>query len=262
MLVICNGVFKSGSSWLHAILLEIFRLKNIQINNIPEKYNPDIKSPDRILEKNLFSFLRDENYTQLNYITKSHYFSNKIMQYKYPDEVKFIFIERDIKDAIVSHFHHFNNYRKKDLSFNKYFKLIGVFKAYEISLFNARCRQKFDSQLFFSFERLKSDFNNSVIDLCSILNINDISEDEILEIQKNTSLKRMKTIAKDGGNKYYPELGKDSYKLFRKGEIGDWKDYYVEGDLNLINRIIQLNPPLYVRIGYFLMFTMRRKIGF
>ena len=78
MLVICNGVFKSGSSWLHAILLEIFRVKNIQINNIPEKYNPDIKSPDRILEKNLFSFLRDENYTQLNYITKSHYFSNKI----------------------------------------------------------------------------------------------------------------------------------------------------------------------------------------
>ena len=28
MLVICNGSFKSGSSWLHAIILEIFRIKS------------------------------------------------------------------------------------------------------------------------------------------------------------------------------------------------------------------------------------------
>ena len=261
MLVICNGTFKSGSSWLHAILLEIFRLKKIHIDNIPEKYNPDIKSPTRILEKNLPYFLQDEDYARFNYITKAHYFSNQIILESYPNDVKFIFIERDIKDAIVSHFHHFNNYRKKDLSFTNYFKFIGVFKAYEMCLFNTRCKQNFDSDLFFSFERFKSDFTNSVIDLCLILGIPHISKAEILEIKENTSLNKMRTIAKEGGNKYYPELGENSHKLFRKGNIGDWKEYYIESNLKLINRVIQLDSPLYVKIGYFFMFTLRRKIG-
>ena len=175
--------------------------------------------------------------------------------------MKFIFIERDIKDAIVSHFHHFNNYRKKDLSFTYYFKFIGVFKAYEMCLFNTRCKQNFDSDLFFSFERFKSDFTNSVMDLCLILGIPHISKAEILEIKENTSLNKMKNIAKEGGNKYYPELAEDSYKLFRKGNIGDWKQYYIESNLKLINRVIQLDSPLYVKIGYFFIFTLRRKIG-
>ena len=115
MLIICNGTFKSGSSWLHAILLEIFKIKNIQIDSIPIKYNPNIKSPTRILEDNLSNFLKNEDFKKFNYITKAHYFSNKIMLEKYSDDVRFIFINRDVKDAIVSHFHHFNNYRKKDV---------------------------------------------------------------------------------------------------------------------------------------------------
>mgnify|MGYP000529987348 CR=1 FL=1 len=93
MLIICNGTFKSGSSWLHAILLEIFRVKKIHIDNIPEKYNPNTKSPTRILEKNLPYFLQDEDCTQLNYITKAHYFSKQIILESYPNDVKFIFIE-------------------------------------------------------------------------------------------------------------------------------------------------------------------------
>ena len=130
-----------------------------------------------------------------------------------------------------------------------------------MSLFNTRCKQNFDSDLFFSFERFKSDFTNSVMDLCLIVGITHISKAEMSEIKENTSLNKMKTIAKEGGNKYYPELGKNSHKLFRKGNVGDWKQYYIESNLKLINRVIQLDSPLYVKIGYFFMFTLRRKIG-
>jgi len=261
MLVICNGTFKSGSSWMHAILLEIFRIKDIKIDVIPISYNPDIKSPTRILENKLPNFLNNEDFKKFNYITKAHYFSNKVMIEKYSTDVRFIFITRDIKDAIVSHFHHFNNYRFKRLGFNSYFKFIGVFKAYEISLCNSRYKENFDSSLFFSFEMLKSDFIDSVKQLCLILGVSEISRSEILEIKKNTSLSKMKAVALDGGNKYYPELGDESHKLFRKGNVGDWKQYFMEGDLQLINRVIQLDPPLYVVIGYFFMFTLRRKLG-
>ena len=261
MLIICNGTFKSGSSWLHAILLEVFKIKDIKIDIIPAKYNPNIKSPTRILENNLSDFLKNEDFKKFNYITKAHYFSNKIMLEKYSNDVKFIFINRDVKDAIVSHFHHFNNFRKKDLSFNIYFKFIGVFKAYEISLFNSRCKKNFDSSLFFSFEMFKSDFVDSVRQLCLILGFSEISSSEILKIKDNTSLDKMKALASEGGNKYYPELGDDSHKLFRKGNVGDWKHYFIDSDIKLINRIIQLEPPLYIKIGYFFMFTLRRKLG-
>ena len=261
MLIICNGTFKSGSSWLHAILLEVFKIKDIKIDIIPAKYNPNIKSPTRILENNLSDFLKNEDFKKFNYITKAHYFSNKIMLEKYSNDVKFIFINRDVKDAIVSHFHHFNNFRKKDLSFNIYFKFIGVFKAYEISLFNSRCKKNFDSSLFFSFEMLKSDFIDSVEQLCLVLGVSEISKSEILKIKENTSLRNMKSISLEGGSNYYPELGSDSHKLFRKGNVGDWNKYFTDNEIKLINRVIHLNPPIYVKIGYFFLFTLRRKFG-
>jgi hypothetical protein len=262
MLVICNGTFKSGSSWMHAIVLEIFRIKDINTDVIPINYNPDIKSPTRILENNLPNFLKNEDFKKFNYITKAHYFSNKVMIEKYSTDVRFIFITRNVKDAIVSHFHHFNNYRNKGLGFNRYFKFIGVFKAYEICLCNSRYKNNFDSNLFFSFEMLKSDFIDSVNKLCLILGVSKISTSEILKIKENTSLSKMMTVALEGGNRYYPELGVESHKLFRKGNIGDWKQYFIDSDLKLINRVIQLDPPLYVVIGYFFIFTLRRKFGF
>tara|TARA_B110000908_G_C10122721_1_gene388375 strand:+ start:183 stop:971 length:789 start_codon:yes stop_codon:yes gene_type:complete len=261
MLIICNGTFKSGSSWLHAIVLELFRIKGLELSKIPEVYNPNLKSPTRILENKLSLFLNNEDYIKPSYVTKAHYFTKSTLEKNYSENVKFIFIERDIKDAIVSHFHHFNNYRRKDLSFDDYFKFIGVFKAYEMSLFNTRCKQNFDLNFFFSYVKFKSDFAKSVIDLCLVLGITDISDTEILEIKENTSLNKMKTIAKEGGNKYYPELGSDSHKLFRKGNVGDWKEYYIERNLKLVNKVIQLKSPLYVKVGYFFMFTLRRKIG-
>ena len=108
---------------------------------------------------------------------------------------------------------------------------------------------------------LKSDFIDSIKKLCLIIGVSEISISEILKIKENTSLSKLKTIALEGGNNYYPELGSGSHKLFRKGNVGDWKKYFIDNDLKLINRVIQLAPPVYVKIGYFFMFTLRRKFG-
>ena len=262
MLIICNGTFKSGSSWIHAIVLELFRVKNMQLSEIPIIYNSNLKSPTRILEKKLSLFLNNEEYIKSTYVTKAHYFSKSTLEREYLENVKFIFIERDVKDAIVSHYYHFNNYRKIGFDFSVYFNLIGVFKAYEMCLFNQRCKANFNANLFFSFEDFKSSFLSSVKQLCALLEIKDLTDLELLEIQKNTSLNTMKGIAKKGGNQYYPELKGDSHKLFRKGNVGDWKEHFSKINLRIINKIINKNPPVYVKIGYFILFTLRRKIGF
>ena len=261
MLIICNGTFKSGSSWLHAIILDILEMKSIKITKIPIAYNPNIKSPTRILEKNLDLFIKNEDYCNCNYITKAHFFNKKTLSNAYAKEVRFIFINRDIKDAIVSHFFHFNNYRKTKYSFETYFNLVGAFKAYEMYLFNKRCKQNFPLELFLTFEGLKSDFSASVRSLCEILGLENISAMDLEKIRTKTSLEKMKDAAKKGENKYYPELGNKSHKLFRKGNIGDWKEYFSEKQLAVIDKIVKGYAPRYIRFGYFMFFTLRRKIG-
>ena len=83
MLIICNGTFKSGSSWFHEIVINILKIKNISIKEIPIIYNLNQASPTRILEKKLNIFLANENYNSKNYVTKAHYFSSKTFKKNY-----------------------------------------------------------------------------------------------------------------------------------------------------------------------------------
>ena len=57
------------------------------------------------------------------------------------------------------------------------------------------------------------------------MNLDELSEFDILEIQKRTSLTTMRRKAQKVGVEYYPELGREKHRLFRKGEIGDWKNH-------------------------------------
>ena len=49
MLIVCNGAFKSGSSWLHAIIVEVLRVNKIYIHDVPTKYTNNINSPTTIV---------------------------------------------------------------------------------------------------------------------------------------------------------------------------------------------------------------------
>ena len=83
-------------------------------------------------------------------------------------------------------------------------------------LYLTREQKHFNSDLIFSYNNIKNDFNNTVLSLCSVLGFEDISIEEILEI-KNTSIQNMRRTAKEGKSNYYPELGNMNYKMFRKG---------------------------------------------
>tara|TARA_B110000196_G_scaffold162836_1_gene139893 strand:+ start:358 stop:1146 length:789 start_codon:yes stop_codon:yes gene_type:complete len=261
MFIVCNGTFKSGSSWLHAIVVKTCKVKNIKLSSVPNYYNPDINSPTRVLEENISSFLQNEDIVEKNYITKAHYFKRSTLNRSYTDSVKFIFIERDIKDAIVSHFYHFKRLKDKNINFATYFNSIGIFKAYEMYLFNKRCKQNFPHRFFFSFEGLKLDFSNSLNRLCKLLCVTELTNDEILSIKESTSFSKMKNIANEGYRTYYPAMGRDSHKLFRKGNIGDWQEYFSDKQLKRINTVIEGETTFFIKFGYFVFFTLRRRIG-
>jgi len=106
MLIICNGVFKSGSTWLHAIIFEVLKVNKINLTDVPIKYTNNIDSADTIVESKLSEFLDNENYIKSNYITKSHYYLEKTMMRDYDSNIHFFFVERDVRDSVVSHYHH------------------------------------------------------------------------------------------------------------------------------------------------------------
>ncbi len=261
MFIVCNGTFKSGSSWLHAIVVETCKVKGIELSFVPEHYNSDINSPTRVLEENLSSFLQNEDIDEKNYITKAHYFKHSTLSKSYADSVKFIFIERDIKDAIVSHFYHFKRLKGNNINFATYFNSIGIFKAYEMYLFNKRCKQSFPQRFFFSYEGLKLDFSNSLNRLCKLLGVTELTNDEILNIKESTSFSKMKDIANKDHRTYYPAMGRDSHKLFRKGNIGDWQEYFSNKQLRRINTVIEGDATFFIKFGYLMFFTLRRRIG-
>ena len=261
MLIICNGTFKSGSSWMHAIIIEILKLKTVNISEIPNIYNPNTQSPTRILEKNLNSFIKEQDIISKTYVTKSHYFQPKTLSFSYPESVVFLFVERELKDAIVSHYFHFRNYRLKSISFSLYFWVIGIFKAYEMCLFNERSKKNFSQEYFFTFEGFKNNFTTNVQKLCQILGVSDLSLHEIELVKEKTSLRHMKQESMLRKNKYYPELGEESHKLFRSGKIGEWKTIFSARQLSFANKIYLGNTSFFIRAGYFILFTWRRRIG-
>ena len=260
MLIICNGTFKSGSSWLHAILVELTTVKKLKLQKVPEKYTNDINSPTTIIESRLGEFLNDERYKTENFLTKAHFFKQSTLRSQYPPEVKMLFIERDMRDAIVSHYFHIRNKYRFRINFVLYYYFLGRYKVYEISLFNNRCRKYMGEENFFHYEDLISDFSETVRDISKILGVKEISDKEIDRIRKETTLDKLREQLKMGNISYYPTKRDDNWKLFREGKVGGWESYFKKAQIKDVEKIERGMFSLFSKIIYFLMFTLRRVI--
>jgi len=260
MLIICNGAFKSGSSWLHAILVELTIVKKLNLEKVPIKYTNDINSPTTIVESKLSDFLIVEDFISNNYLTKSHFFKKQTLKKIYPENVKFLFIERDMRDAIVSHYFHIQNKYRNKISFSLYYSFVGRYKAYEISLFNKRCKQFMGEENFFHFSDLISDFEGTVIKIAKVIGIDDISEEEIAQVKEQTTLDKLREELKKGNINYYPTNRKDNWKLFREGKVGDWRKYFKAKHVKGIGKIEKGKFSILAKTIYYLTFTLRRQL--
>jgi len=258
MLIICNGAFKSGSSWLHAIVVELTRIKELNIVETPKRYTNDLNSPTTIIESRLHLFLDDEDYISKNYLTKSHFFRESTLKKHYSTYVRMLFIERDMKDAIVSHFFHIRNKYRVSLNFSVYYFLLGRYKSYEIMLFNSRCEEHMGKSNFFHFSDLKNNFEKTVTEIALAIGITNLTSEELIWLKKETSIEKLRNELKNGNSKYYPSKRKDNWKLFREGKVGEWKKYFSDYQLRDITKIERGAFSLLSKLIYFLVFTLRR----
>ncbi len=261
MLIICNGAFKSGSSWLHAVLIELLKVQHIQLSRIPDSYTNDINSPTKIIESKLDDFVLNESFDNRTYITKSHFFKESTLSSPYPENVKFIFVERDMKDAIVSHYYHIRHKFRIGLGFNLYYQVLGKYKAYEIYLFNKRCKRYFGEDNFISYHDLKNRFSDSIERLCQILDIDKLDSSQSKDLMNETTIEKLREKSRTGQSEYYPSKRKDNWRQFRKGKEGDWVNYFSDQNLLHIKRTEEGKMSVSLKMVYFILFTLRRILG-
>ncbi|MEE2954314.1 MAG: sulfotransferase domain-containing protein [Bacteroidota bacterium] len=260
MLIVCNGIFKSGSSWLHAIILEILRINKIKLSEVPIIYTNNVNSPTTIIESKLAKFLEEEDYINRHYITKSHYYLKKTIAKSYDLNVHFLFVERDVRDAIVSHYHHLKKKYVSILGFRMYYFFIGRLKAFEIVNFNRRYKKAFGEDNFFKYSEMKNDFESIVLKVATILNLKRLSKEEILIIKNNTSIGKMRSDLVAGKLKYYSTVSKDREDLIRKGMVGDWVNYFSKRQAKDIKKIEAFRVSFILRVVYLIVFTLRRRL--
>ncbi len=260
MLIICNGIFKSGSTWLHAIIIEILKANKINLRKVASKYTNNIDSPTTIIESKLFEFLDNENYIQNHYITKSHYLLKETIHWNYDKDTYFFFVERDVRDAVVSHYYHIKKKYSFINSFRIYYYLIGRLKAFEILKFNRMYLDSFGKERFFKYSEMKNNFKAVLLRISSILDLKILSEAEIQMIKKNTSINKMRKDLFLGKSRYYSTVSKDRQEVIRKGEVGDWVNHFSIRQQKDIKRIESSDRLIILRIFHFFFFTLRRKI--
>lgn len=242
MLVIANGAFKSGSTWQRNLIKGL-----IDFEPIPEIFQSEMYTT--FINSNCLSeIIESPEIKKHNYLAKGHFYKKAQIKLltKNIEDVKIFMIERDIRDAIVSHYNHFINVRRFKPSFKTYYWLIGRYKAIQLIKYNKNWAP-FQHNVFHStFESLKKDTLGELKRFADFLGVS-IDERQIKEIIDANSIQK---IRENSDRKWF----------FRKGEVGDYRNYLtpsIEKDMErIINKTTRVDE-----IGYYLIFELRHALS-
>ena len=224
MLIVANGAFKSGSTWQRNLIREL-----MDFSSLPEEYAGGDQRKSFLHYKTFPEFVNSDLITREHYLAKAHIYKKeqvKILTDR-PEYVKVFLIRRDLRDAIVSHYNHFINFRRIKPSFKTYYWTIGRVKAIEILQYNENWNGDFTNVHHSTFEDLRTNTAEEIKNFAKFLNVK-VTDEKVEEIMQKNSLSRMR------------ERSNHRKWFFRKGQIGDYKNYMspaIERDLeNLSNR--------------------------
>ena len=250
-LILSNGNFKSGSTWVTAILNE---LCDCQLDNFPNKFqNP--KHSNWIHRYRINDFLISDDCQESSvWISKSHIFQEKIMNNILINQnnIKVINIDRDIKDILVSHYHHLINAKKIKGDFKSYFSKWGKYKAKQCIDYK-KAWGSYDC-LKLKYSDLINNNKESIVRMAKYLNIK-IDDDKVNAIQKETDINNLRLNSKK------KNLNEEDW-FYRKGEMGDWKNFFNNKMVLKIQDIETGNLTVNEKLSYFIKFTFRLKLKY
>lgn len=240
MLIVCNGAFKSGSTWVEKVVRQLTHTSDFPKEFRDKNLNRclDIKKMDEFLSLKLAG----------SYVTKSHVSDPRLIFTGQSAArcTKVIMISRDPRDVLVSYYFHFKNTSGVCLSLPVFYYFLGRFKLCEISRYNRRWRVFSESDvLWLDYESMKTGFNSQLNMIAEYLDV-EITDSQRQKIVHATSLGELKNRSLNP-------------KFYRKGEVGDWVNYI---NPKLTKKIMdeQNYIPLWVTAITLIIFNLRRKV--
>jgi hypothetical protein len=225
VLIICNGAYKSGSTWLFRILLTMTRY-----SLIPEQYHAPGWNGLGIKPSLLAKFLKRENYRDHNYILKGHFY---IQYHVIVDrlDVTVMNIRRDTRDVVVSAFHYERMKGKyQGETFEGYYWTRGWRVAQQVIRYN-RLWEGRPRTYMSCYETLHTDFAGEVQRLAGFLGFT-LGEEDVKRIHDENTLENLR-------EKYDEKSADGKMSFYRKGVIGDWQEHMtpdIVGDIERIER--------------------------
>lgn len=221
MLIVSNGAFKSGSTWLFNILRCITKFPAPSDEYLNHGWvNPSIH------KEKLADFLDNVDYASKDYLVKNHF--KKEYQRKMLLSHKSIYvldIDRDLRDVVVSAYYYHSRRKGYEGNFDSYYWSWGRKVAHKVRLHHSVWRVDSPNVYVSSYEKLKYDFVSETRRIGAFLGF-DLSEQDIDLIKRETTLGRLREKYSDND----PDF-------FRKGNVGDWQYYFDEAMLKDIEKI-------------------------
>ena len=250
-LILSNGNFKSGSTWVTAIVRELYDYSN---DTFPVTFqNP--KYSNWINRFKIGEFL-DSDFLKGKkiWISKSHITEDKLIRELliHQHKTKIINIDRDIKDVLVSHYYHLLNSKKIKGDFSSYFYKWGRYKAKQI--IDYKLSWKDYDCLKLDYSELHNSNKETILKIANYLNVK-LDDDKISLIQKETDINNLRENSKK------KKLNEEGW-FYRKGKMGDWKKHFDNKMIKKITQIESKKLSFYESFMFYIKFTIRLRFKY
>ena len=237
MLVVSNGAFKSGSTWLFSVAKIL-----VPHSPLPEAFRATGWKNDSLSQPALTEFLSTVERKNTNYVVKNHLEKLEHRELLLSQEdVLVLAIRRDMRDTIVSAYYHDMRNNGFKGTFELYFNSRGRQRMYEISRYHRVWEEPHPRLFQTSYEDFHLDFSGELRRMAAFLG-REIGADDLRKIRESTSFDRVQRVEKQ-------RAGAADKLFFRKGVVGDWRNHFtprMEVKLNQIVAEVRKEPPGYI----------------
>lgn len=208
MLIVSNGAFKSGSTWLYRIARLLVRPRRI-----PKEFRDPNLVHESVAREHFERFLASAPVDRVDYVSANHVRDPGAREILLSHEnVRVLNITRDLRDVLVSAYFHDRREGRIEGTIDEYWRDLGR-KRIERNIAHHRLWNTGHAQVFVtSYEALHASFEFQVRALAAFLGIEAF---DLEAIRAETNFDRLRSRAKS----------KTDDPFHRKGIVGDWQNH-------------------------------------
>jgi hypothetical protein len=247
MLVVCNGAFKSGSTWLYETVRAL-----VSPQPLPADYvNDDWLPVESIAPRRMRRFLRDVDIHGNDFVVKQH--MNRVHDRRLLDgrpEVRVVDVQRDVRDVVVSSYFHFEAGIRPYGDFEMFYWSQGRYIADGVLRHHRVWRDS--SALVLGYEQMTDDWRAELGRLAAFLGL-EPTPTLVDAVDATVALPRLrKKYAASGIS------GMSSTSFFRRGGSGAWREHFDAAMLRDLEAIMASGLPLTQRLRWTARIRARR----